>query len=183
MIDVTVVVRSDKELATDLRGYPASIRKHVRVAIQRLTLTMLRAVKLKLTGPVLNVKTGLLRRSINQKMDDTEGTSGPGQADSVIRGTVGTNKRTVPYAAIHEFGGVTRPHVIMPKNKKVLRFASAQGGFLAGSKSGFIFAAKVNHPGSRMPERSYLRSTLREIEPSARVQIAQAVAQAIKAKS
>lgn len=53
---------------------------------------------------------------------------------------IGTN---VPYAAIHQFGGKTKPHVIRPKNGKALAF------------NGLVFK-KVNHPGSDIPARPYL---------------------------
>ncbi|WP_297572592.1 phage virion morphogenesis protein [uncultured Deefgea sp.] len=53
---------------------------------------------------------------------------------------IGTNK---PYAAIHQFGGQTSPHVIRPKNKKALAFG------------GKVFKS-VNHPGSKMPARPFL---------------------------
>lgn len=56
-----------------------------------------------------------------------------------------------PYAAIHEFGGRTRPHPILPVTARVLVF---QG------RTGTVFARRVNHPGSKIPERSYLRSAL-----------------------
>ena len=48
-----------------------------------------------------------------------------------------------PYAAIHQLGGLTRPHVIRAKRKKALAFG------------GKVFK-KVNHPGSRIPARPYL---------------------------
>ena len=57
--------------------------------------------------------------------------------------TVGTN---VVYAAIQQFGGTTRPHVIEPRFKKALAF-------------GGIFARRVNHPGSKIPARPYLSLT------------------------
>lgn len=56
---------------------------------------------------------------------------------------VGTNVR---YAAIHQFGGQTRPHVIRPRNKKALAF----GGRVVRS---------VNHPGSNIPARPFLMLT------------------------
>lgn len=64
---------------------------------------------------------------------------------------VGTN---VKYAAIHQFGGQTRPHEIRPRNKKALAF----GGRVV---------KKVNHPGSDIPARPFLALTdqdLNEIE-------------------
>lgn len=49
---------------------------------------------------------------------------------------VGHDPKAAPHAGFVHWG--TRPHVIRPKNRKVLRWAS-------GGK--FIFAGKVNHPG------------------------------------
>lgn len=56
---------------------------------------------------------------------------------------VGTNK---VYAAIHQFGGKTRPHVIRPRYKRALAF----GGRVVKS---------VNHPGSNIPARPFLSMT------------------------
>jgi phage virion morphogenesis protein len=53
---------------------------------------------------------------------------------------VGSN---LVYAAIHQFGGTTKPHEIRPKRKKALAFG---GGFFA----------RVQHPGSEIPARPYL---------------------------
>lgn len=71
--------------------------------------------------------TGRLRDSIVESFTDTSA-------------TIGTN---VVYAAIHQFGGKTRPHVIRPKNKRALAF----NGRVVG---------KVNHPGSTIPARPFL---------------------------
>ncbi len=56
---------------------------------------------------------------------------------------VGTNKE---YAAIHQFGGKTKPHVIKPRNKKALAF------------NGKV-VKQVNHPGSNIPARPFLGIT------------------------
>lgn len=56
---------------------------------------------------------------------------------------VGSN---LPYAAIHQMGGTTRAHVILPRNKKALAF----GGRVV---------KRVNHPGSKIPARPYLPFT------------------------
>jgi len=50
------------------------------------------------------------------------------------------------YAAIHHFGGKTKPHVIKPKNKKALAF-------------GGVVVKQVNHPGSNIPSRAALGLT------------------------
>jgi len=56
--------------------------------------------------------------------------------------SVGTNNKVAKW---HEFG--TKPYVIRPKNKKMLKFPVV---------GGFAFAKKVNHPG--LPARPMLPS-------------------------
>jgi phage gpG-like protein len=60
---------------------------------------------------------------------------------------------SAPYAAIQEFGGKTAAHDIIPDKSKVLAF------MLNGKQ---MFARRVHHPGSEIPERSYMRSALAE---------------------
>jgi phage gpG-like protein len=100
-----------------------------------------RSAKKKVSGPVLNARTGRLRRSIHARAQGTG-------IDAVV--TVGS---TVEYAAIHEFGGKTPPRTILPRRAKALRFG-------AGGQT--IFARRVNHPGSRIPEKPYMRPSLEE---------------------
>lgn len=82
-------------------------------------------------GKILQ-ETGNLKRSIQAE-------SGPDRA------VVGTNE---PYAAIHQFGGTTRPHVIRPKNKKALSWPGGPGP-----------RKQVKHPGSKIPARPFLDLT------------------------
>lgn len=87
-------------------------------------------------------KTGTLGRSIVMTF--------PPAPARFMEGQVGTN---VPYAAIHEYGGKTRPHTIVPKSASVLHF------FVGGRE---VFTRKVMHPGSVIPARPYLRPALEE---------------------
>lgn len=57
--------------------------------------------------------------------------------------TVGSDR---PYAAIHQLGGRTSPHVIKPSEAMALHFR-------VGPKS--YYATQVNHPGSVIPARPY----------------------------
>jgi hypothetical protein len=79
----------------------------------------------------------------------------------VIVGTIGAYD--LPYLRIQEFGGVTSPHDILPVNAQALAFFSP-GGFMPfrpGAATGdMVFAKVVHHPGSKIPERSYMRSAL-----------------------
>lgn len=134
-----------QKLEARFDGASARLKDELRRAMTRITLRLQAYVKTeKLSGQVLNRRTGTLSRSITSKVEES---------GASIVGIVGTNSGTVPYAAIHEFGGRTKPHVIMPKNKQALKF-------IKGGKT--IFAKKVNHPGSKFPVRSYLRSSLQE---------------------
>lgn len=96
----------------------------------------------KLQGQVLRHRTGWLSSHVTAKTSDSGET---------ITTEVGVDTKAVPYARIHEYGGVTKPHVIVARRAQSL-------AFVAGGKT--VFARKVNHPGSVMPERSYMRSGL-----------------------
>ena len=77
-------------------------------------------------------------------------------------GVVGTTK---PYAAIHEFGGRTAAHTIRARQAKALHFV------LDGKD---VFAKSVNHPGSVIPARPFLRPAIEdpEVKAQATFQIA-----------
>ncbi|MGA7887723.1 MAG: hypothetical protein WCA44_18460, partial [Acidobacteriaceae bacterium] len=75
------------------------------------------------------------------------------------------------YAAIHEYGGQTRAHVIEAKNAKALAFQ-------VGGQT--IIRRRVQHPGSKMPERSFLRSSLRDSRDRIVAAIQAAVTEGIK---
>lgn len=95
----------------------------------------------KLSGRVLNRRTGRLRRSINSQTRD---------AGTAISAIVGTN---VQYARPLEEG--SKPHEIVPVRKKML-------SFMVGGRR--VFARKVNHPGTRAYR--FLASSLQETAPA-----------------
>jgi hypothetical protein len=81
-------------------------------------------------------------------------------SDEIV-GTIGAYD--LPYLRIQEFGGVTSPHDIFPINGKALAFFWPGGAmpFKPGAATGdMAFLKVVHHPGSRIPERSYMRSAL-----------------------
>lgn len=130
-----------------LKSIPEDMRRRLRVAVVRDTKELAALVRGKLSGTVLKVRSGRLLRSIKNEMVENANT---------IYGRV--YSRGVPYAAIHEYGGRTKPHLIVPKTAKALHF-------MVGGQH--VFAARVNHPGSKIPQRSYLRSSLAEIRDKA----------------
>lgn len=116
----------------------------------------------------------------------------PAKIQSAIRYFVDTqpNKVTgtveatgLPYLRIQEYGGVTSPHDIFPVNGTVLAFpmpGAAQ--FRTGATSGdMIFTKHVHHPGSVLPERSFLRYALARRRAEIRAAIFGAVSRAATA--
>ncbi len=141
-----------------------------------------RVVAEKLSGQVLNVRTGRLWRSINQAVVQTDG-------GNSITGIVST---AVEYAAIHEYGGV----IHRVSNPGVVRLRTdAKGNLLRQGEEGALahlaVFAKRSHKRFKevtfasayvtddfgnqvgvpkpyeivMPQRSFLRSALQEMSP------------------
>ena len=100
-------------------------------------------VDVNLSGGVLRAQSGALRDSIRIQTSQQDGFVG---ADIFSDGDV-------PYAAIQEYGGKTAAHEILPDKARVL-------AFVVNGKQ--VFARRIQHPGSQIPERSYLRSALEE---------------------
>jgi HK97 gp10 family phage protein len=140
---------------------PSKVAAALRRAVEAEAIKLTAYVKeQKLSGQALKAQTGTLQRSINYQLLD--------EGDR-IAATVGTN---LVYAAIHEYGGTTRAHVIEACKGKALAFQ------MGGQD---VFFKRVNHPGSHMPERSFLRSSLEENAGSIKAAIEQAVAEGVKA--
>ncbi len=128
-----------------LASCPAAIGAALAAKAAEAAATLADRVRTdKLSGGVLDPRSGALRDSIVADVS--------AEADG-LRATIGSNG-DVKYAAIQEFGGKTAAHEILPGKAQALAFIA--GGALR-------FARKVEHPGSAIPERSYLRSTLDEM--------------------
>lgn len=162
MFNITVV--GDRELVARFGAMPGRIREALVRKTYALAFALERKVKQKLSGPVLNVRTGALRRSIQNKVE----TKPAGVIGKVY------SAGDVKYAGIHEFGGKTRAHVIMAKKAAALAFM--------GSGGKMVFRRMVNHPGSVMPERSFMRTSLAEMRGEIESGYREAVIQAAARK-
>ncbi len=132
----------------------AVVDSAVERAVLRLAIKMTGMVKTKLSGEVLKVRTGRLRRSIHYEMN---------KATNRVEATVGTN---VIYGKVHELGLTIPAHVVEPRRTKALRFQ-------VGGK--IVFAKRVNIPAVKMPQRSFLEASLRQMTPEIRATLAQEV--------
>ncbi len=92
---ITMRMRGDKEVMRRLQTMDERVRMALRRAIEKEAIFETGYVKSrKLSGQVLNVRTGTLRRSIAYRIES---------GDTFVTAKIGTN---VIYAAIHEYGGV-----------------------------------------------------------------------------
>lgn len=128
-----------------LQRIPQEVADAVAAKVRTLTTNLQHHVIAdKLQGQVLHHRSGALARSIQTNVE----TSG-----QVTTGEV-YSSGDVKYAAIHEFGGTTAAHDILPSKAEALAFV------IGGQQ---VFARVVHHPGSKMPERSFLRSSLADM--------------------
>jgi phage gpG-like protein len=115
-------------------------------------------IQQRLSGEVLQTRSGALAASIISSIEND------GANTSVSISSTG-----VPYAAIQEFGGKTAAHDIVAVKGKVLAF----------SAGGQVFATSVHHPGSTIPARSYLGSSLAEMRDEIESGFKQAILEAL----
>jgi phage gpG-like protein len=127
------------------------------------------AIKQKISGSpqkglrgsqVLHRRTGRLRDSIGRTDTLASGSTGAIEFRSSIGSGVGQGSQAVRYAAIHEFGG-TISYPSRPRKGSTVSgtgfggktiYRGAHGKFQSGTKAYNV----------KMPERSYIRSTIRD---------------------
>ena len=142
---IEMQVTGDRELMSKLNGMPNKIRMALVRKITALSIQLEAHIKRdKLDGQVLHVRSGHLSQSIFHEVEDT---------GNAVIATVASGGN-IPYAAIHEYGGRTAAHEIFPTKGQAL-------AFIWGGKQ--VFFKSVHHPGSVMPERSYMRSSLADM--------------------
>lgn len=130
---------------------------------RQLKVTMWRALTLLEAAIIIEIQRNLKRRT-GMLMNSISNSKTVEETQGQIIGTIGPVG--VVYAAIHEFGGTTRPHIIRPRYKKALRWVSSQGSFTSlktkrlRTNTIHTYAKEVKHPGSKIPARPYLRPAL-----------------------
>jgi len=141
---ISASVRGDELVVRRFKAFPEKLHKELVVAVTRLGFRLEAKVKSeKLTNQVLNVRTGTLRRSIHSNVTQTP---------TRITGGVSTN---VIYGAAHEYG----------VDKNVTVHAHLRNIKEAFGKSIAPKTVNVKSHSRHMvlPERSYMRSSLKEM--------------------
>lgn len=135
----------DSRIQARLDAMPDNIFRKMRARAIELRLDLESLVISKLSGVVLNVRSGALRQSI---FGDEPRADKTGITERVA------SAADVKYGAIHEFGGTINVPEIEPVKARALHF-------LSGGKD--VFAMRVQAHTVTMPERSYMRSSLAEM--------------------
>lgn len=155
-------VTGAREVLAHLGEMPQQVREMAKGSLTAWATELAGYIKAdKLSGQVLNRRSGLLSGSVHPLIEDAE------------RGIVGGAGAGagVPYARIHEFGGLIPAHEVVARNAKALAFTI--DGVLR-------FAKRVQIPDVQMPERSYMRSSFDEKSPQGLEELRAAVKEAIR---
>lgn len=146
MSDSVTVEADDLAIRARFEGLPRRVHAAIVRKTQALRLALETKIKGdKLSGQVLHVVTGNLRRSIF---------SGVADYGDVVEGFA-KQSGDVKYGAIHEFGGTINIPEIIPVKAKALHWIS-------GGKD--VFARRARAHDVTMPERSFMRSSLADME-------------------
>jgi phage gpG-like protein len=142
---LNVSLVGDNELIAKMTAMPSRVHDALLRKVSSLSLELEGLVKRKLSGDVLRVQTGALRRSIFSRVQDL---------GSSVFGSVASSG-DVKYAAIHEYGGTINIPEIVPVKAKALHFLSAGAD---------VFAKRTRAHTVTMPERSFMRSSLKDMQ-------------------
>jgi len=142
---LTIDIIGLSELQARLLAMPDAVRTALFSKSQELAGALAAKVGDNLSSQMLQSKTGRLKDSIQ---------SSTVQNGDVITASVFAGG-DVPYAAIQEYGGTTKAHVIEATSGKALAF-NWQG------KAAFF--TRINHPGSVIPGHAYLRNALADMQ-------------------
>jgi phage gpG-like protein len=147
-------------LDLQLASLPADLLARLEEKARQLAAALAEKVREeKLSGGVLQIRTGALKASISSDI------SIDGNQVNATVGSFGD----VKYAAIQEYGGRTSAHEILPDKAQALAFV------IGGVQR---FARRVEHPGSTIPASGYLQSSLDEAHDEIVEELSNAVQEA-----
>lgn len=140
-----VQILNERKLLRDLEAIPDDIRTVVREKTREWTYRLRDLV-------IDNIQSRLNR--VSGKLED-------GVQVEFVEDGLRMDGRVyiagVPYAKAQEQGAEIPPHIIRPRNAKVLAFMAATGDK--------VFALHVLHPGSKVPATHFMRDAYREMSP------------------
>jgi hypothetical protein len=160
-MSIEVKLTGETELEAVIIGAPERVRAALYKKMTVIGLKLQAKMVRKLSGEVVNVVTGNLRRSIFM--------AGPTWSDDTISVVVGSSG-DVKYAAPIEYGSAA--HDIVPTKAKALHF-------MWGGQERFF--KRVHIPAQ--PARSFIRSSLAEMQGDIDAELTEAVAEGLAGKT
>ena len=146
MSAIKVDIKGAERLVYNMMRMPQESRARLKRAVQFFGLLLVQHIQSqKLSGQALHQRTGRLKASIHEETTDS---------DTHVRTDVGTN---VEYARVHEYGFQGPSGV-----KGHMRTIKQAFGKPIAAKEIYV---RPFFRGTNMPERSFMRSSLRELEP------------------
>jgi phage gpG-like protein len=142
-------VTGDDAIEARLSGLPTAYIAVAEKEMQNIVNLIVGKVHENLDGGVLNRRSGELYDSIQSNVVEDAGTR-----------VIGTVWSTSPLAKIHTEGAYIRPHEIVPRTARALRYL--------GQGFDFTFAARVQHPGVTLPARPFMEISLAEVSGAIR---------------
>ena len=149
-------------LAAVLRSYGDKVQTAIVQSIGRSALRLQSEVMdNRLSGQVLNIRTGNLHRSIHQQVTSSGG---------LVVGEVDTNVR---YGVAHEYGFAGTVNV-----KASMR--QIRQAFGRPLKSPRYVQIRAHSRNVKLPERSFLRSALRDMKPEIEADLQKSIEGALR---
>lgn len=149
-------------LAAVLRSYGGKVQTAIVQSIGRSALRLQSEVMdNRLSGQVLNIRTGNLHRSIHQQVTSSGG---------LVVGEVNTNVR---YGVAHEYGFAGTVNV-----KASMR--QIRQAFGRPLKSPRYVQIRAHSRNVKLPERSFLRSALRDMKPEIEADLQKSIERALR---
>jgi phage gpG-like protein len=167
-MDFIVTANADSLIAK-MDGNPAALRRALLPVINKLSIEVQTSVKQdKLTGQVLHVRTGTLRRSINREVKE--------QQDGIFA-TIGTN---IKYGIAWENGFEGDVKVAAHTRRQRERLTYAQqylksGKIRIGKLTGQTAEVQAHMRHINMPARPFLKSALKDFTPRIKEELRVAV--------
>lgn len=157
MINIEIV--GDDKVIAELKSMDIKIHASLLRTITKLSIQLQGNIKAdKLSGQVLKTRTGTLRRSINYSVNDTP---------TSIIGRVGIGKHAAKYGVVHEFGFKGNQNI-----KAHLRTIKQAFGKAITPKQ---VSVKSHSRSVEYPEKSFMRTALRELNSEIRSDIVKAL--------
>lgn len=170
---LSIEVNGVQAVVARFENYSVRTRLEISKALRGIAMDFQeRVVTDKLSGGMVKRQTGNLAGSVRWQVDDT----GDPMEATMSAGGVGSK---APYAKYVEYG--TAPHQILPRKPGGVLAWKANSWNVFGVElgGGWVFAKKVNHPGTW--ERPFMRSTLEEMKEQIVMDIRDAANRAARA--